>query len=294
MNLLFAAAGVGLAVHWSGGELRRFERLAAEDIRSKLHGDARQVSVRAEMKGPLGGLFGEVRRVTIRARSFSTDGLPLFTEPERSKRGRVQDLRIVLDDFTLRGLRIEHLEASIPSCRFDLGLALSRKQIRLSRSGVGTGRVRILESDLEQFVLRKYREIKRVRVRVDRHHVFVEGYGEFLVIQTNFFVIAKLAPVGGNKLELTDAKVFFDDRRADEASKRAVLDTLNPVVDLNADLKLFGAIQLEGVRLVEGVLEAWGKTRIPERPPEPSPPFPSSRESGRGMLYPSLPHAPSP
>ena len=123
-----------------------------------------------------------------------------------------------------------------------------------------------VEADLGAYLLRKFRELKRVSVRIDRNRAFVKGYGEFIVVQTEFEVIAKLVPVDGTKLMLADAKVFFGDLVAAEDVKRLVLDTLNPIVDLDRDLKLYGAVQVEGLSLENGVLEAWGKTKIPDRP----------------------------
>jgi hypothetical protein len=257
----------GLSYYFGGQEVRRFENLAAQDIRSKLEGPNVQVDVKTKLNG-LAGVMGDLSSVTIKASDFSTEGLPLFTEKERSTRGKVQEMHLILDNFRLSGLRIEHLEARIPDCRYDFSLALRKRQIRLSRSGVGQGRVRILEKDLEAFILQKYREIKRVSVRVDKHKVFVEGYGEFLIIKTNFLVIADLEPLEGTKLVLSNARILFDDRRADEASAAALLETLNPVVDLKEDLNLYDAIYVRGITLVGGVLEAWGDTKIPELPAE--------------------------
>lgn len=265
-GLLALLAGFGLLFGFGRHEVHRFERKAAEEIASKLEGPDKKVTVRTELHGPLDGPLGHLQFAEIRAERFSTEGLPLFTEPERSKKGIVERLRIVLDDFRLKGLRVEHLEADIPDCRYDFALALKKGQIRLSRSGVGTGSVRIRQEDLEAFILHKFREIKRVRVRIERGKAFVDGYGEFLLVQTEFSVIADLVPDGGSKLVLANAKVYFDGVRTDEFSREAVLDLLNPVVDLDRDLGLYGAVSVEGLRLEGGVLEAWGKTRIPERP----------------------------
>lgn len=264
--MLWPLAALGLAFGLGAREVRRFERLAAEDIAATLSGDSKKVSVKSELNGIIGGALGDLKRVTIRARTFSTAGLPLFTEPGLAANGKVRELRIELDDFVLGNLRVEHLEATIPECRFDYNLAVRKKKIRLSRSGTGVGRVRLLEKDLEAFILKKYREIKRVSVRIEKDRAFVSGYGEFLVIQTEFDVIARLTPVDGSKLMLTDAKVFFGERFTDQAVRDIVVQTLNPVVDLDKDLNLHGAIRVEGLTLQNGVLEAWGRTKIPDRP----------------------------
>jgi hypothetical protein len=266
MTVAWALAAFGFLFGLGAQEVRRFENLAAQDIRSTLQGEEAKVRVRTELHGIIGGPLGDLRRVDIEASHFSTPGLPLFTEPQFSQRGIVRELNIRLYDFVLAGLRVESLEASIPDCRFDYGLALREKKIRLSRSGVGVGTVRVRQEDLERYILEKFQEIKRVSVRIDKDKVFVEGHGEFVLIQTDFWVVASLVPHEGNQLMLTDARIFFGDRRADEASAQVLLDTLNPVVHLDRDLNLHGAIRLRGLRLRDGVLEAWGATRIPERP----------------------------
>ncbi|PMY18355.1 hypothetical protein C1X37_33915, partial [Pseudomonas sp. FW305-3-2-15-A-R2A1] len=85
---------------------------------------------------------------------------PLFVEPKRSKRGWVRKLSLDLSDFTLNGLRVERLAATIPDCNFDMSLAAREKRIRVSKSGTGSGEVVVLAADLERFVLKKFREIK--------------------------------------------------------------------------------------------------------------------------------------
>jgi hypothetical protein len=252
------AGGLGLA----GAEERRFERAAAHEISSRLEGRSRTVSVNARPAG-LGAVWGELDSVTIRARGFEVGGLPLYTEPDRSTAGKAHRLELELDDFRLRGLRVDALRATVPGCRYDFPLALRNRTFRLSRSGEGSGWVRVLDRDLPGFLLAKYPEIKRISVRVDRGHAWVEGFGEFLVVTTEFTVIARLGVRDGTKIVLEDAKVWFDWRRADALAARAVLDALNPVVDLDADLGLEGAMQVEEVELPDGAIVARGRTRIP-------------------------------
>lgn len=266
MHALAIVAAFGLAFGLGGAEMRRFERKAAADLATQLQSGRALVEVNAKVNGPAGPFLGDLATATIRASAFTTPGLPLFVEPERSQKGRIGQLRLELSDFTLAGLRVDRLEATIPECRYDFALALAQGQVRLSRSGEGTGYVRVLERDLEDWILRKFREIKRVWVRVDNDRVWVEGYGEFLILKTGFTVIADLAPEDGTRLVLTNAKVYFDWRRAEPATARVLLDALNPVVDLREDLGLFDAIHVERIRLRDGAVEAWGRTRVPTRP----------------------------
>ncbi len=264
--LLFVAfsAFTGLL---SQAMISRFERAAAADISSKLQGEHRKVEVDIQAN-TLSAAWGMVDSVTIRASQFSADSLPLFTEPERSQVGHVDMLRIELSDFDFGRLHIQSLSAAIPNCRFDQGLALRSRQVRLSRSGVGTGSVQLNEKDLERFVLKKYKEIKRVSVRIDRGKVWVEGYGEFLIAKTDFEVIADLRIENGTRLHLDHAKIYLNWVRADEPARNVLLKTLNPIVDLNRDLNLFDAIQMDRIELKRGTLTAFGSTRIPVRPSE--------------------------
>ncbi len=265
MGPLLAIAAFGLAAGFGGREIHVFERAAANEIRANLKGDSSVVSVSVIPDG-LGVLWGALDRATISAEHFSVEGVPLFVDPERSKAGRCGNLTIDLRDFRLRGLRVDSLHAEIPACRYDRALALHDKKFRLSRSGIGRGTVRVLEQDLAAFILRKYHEIKRVTVKVDRGVVWVEGFGEFLIVKSDFEVIADLTPVNGTQLALTNAKVWFDWRRADSFATDALLKTLNPVVDLDRDLGLLGSIQVDKIKLEGGVLEASGKTQIPIKP----------------------------
>lgn len=261
--LLFGLIGTYGTVR---NEIRRFENEVARDIAGQLGGDEKVVSIRTKPEGPFGPLFADLARASISASNFSTEGLPLFTDPERSKSGTIRRLDLNLSNFTLKGLRIERLEAQIPDCRFDAGLAQRERQIRLSQSGTGRGWVEVLEKDLAPFILKKVKEIKRVEVKLDRGKAWIEGYGEFIIAKTDFLVVADLTIEEGTRINLENAKVIFGWRKADPAAQKVLLDALNPVVDLRKDLDLYDAFYLEKIELKGGKMRAEGKTRIPNRP----------------------------
>jgi len=256
----------GALFYFGNSEIHRFENLAARDIRGTIRGADAKVSVRTELNGIIGGPLGDLKKVSICASNFETDGVPLFTQPELSKKGLIRDLHIELKEFTIAGLRIQELVSDIPECHFDYALAVSKRKIRLSQSGVGRGQVLIREKDLEAFILRKFGEIKRIRVRVANDRVHVEGYGEFLILKSNFAVDANLIAIDGTKLALSNATILLDGHPADDVSRKALLDTLNPVVDLARDLKLYDAIIVDQLVLRDGVIRAAGATRIPQQP----------------------------
>lgn len=267
LPFILFAAGAGLL----DSEVSRQERRAAADISAKLTGENRSVQV--EVQPHLA--WGHLKSASIIAKDFSLDELPLWTEPERSKAGKMDLLSLKLQNCTLKGLEILELSAEIPNSRFDLQEVLNHGRIRLSQSGQGKGRVRIREEALSAWILKKYSEIKRCKVQVKKDVLWVEGFGEFLIVKSEFTVIAKLKPVNGTAFVLDQAKIYFNWQRADPFAAKALLNLLNPVVDLKADLGLEDAMNVEGISCREGVLEAWGGSKIPQRPkPESSAPAP--------------------
>lgn len=266
MSVFFIALGIGAAWGVTNAQIRSFENTAARDISALLQGENRKVSVKTKPAGVLGPVFGDVAWAKIVAKDFSTDGLPLFVEPGRSQAGNLRELQLSLQNFALGGLQIESLEAKIPQCKFDLGLALSKRKIRLSKSGTGTGRVVVTQAALEPWIVKSVPEIKRVNVVLDKGYALVTGYGEFLIAKTDFYVLAKLTVKNGVEIHLTDAKVMLGWQTADEFSRKALLDALNPVVDLTKGLGLQDAFFLESIELKGGKMIASGRTKIPHLP----------------------------
>ncbi len=266
MSFILPILIFGLGYGAASKEVRVFERRAASDIYNQLGGENRTVEIKTKLNLPFGAFLGTLDQATITAKHFSTEGLPLFTDPGLPKTGHVRKLGIELEDFVLKGLRIDRLSSVIPDCRYDRDLAVKRKQIRLSKSGIGDGWVRILEADLARYIPTKVKEIKRCIVKLDKNKAWVEGYGEFLIAKTDFLVVADLVIEDGVRLNLANARVVFGWRKADDFSKKVLLDAMNPVVDLQKDLGLLDAFFFERIEISGGALIAHGKTKIPDRP----------------------------
>lgn len=252
----------------ANAEIHRFERLASEEIAGKLGGEAREVNIRAKA-GPE-ALFGDVHQVTLTATRFEANGLPLYTEPKRSHGGSVGSFEIDLSDFTLRGLHVARLRASIPDCRFDLPLAVRRHNFRLSRSGEGVGEVVVAERDLQNFILAKFHGVKDIVVRADRDKLFIEGRADILMLSANFALAARLTP-DHSRLLIAYPHLLLNGQPAGEAMVQVLTNFLNPVVDLNRDLGLAGAMDVEHLVLRDGLIRASGHIRIPTSPHQEGP-----------------------
>lgn len=243
-----------------------FQRSASRDIAAVLDGPAKRVSVRVKVDGLFTLPTGALASVRLQASKFSVSGIPLFCDASRGKTAKIGALNLELSDFVLRGLRIEKLTASIPGCEYDLDVAKRDKIVRLAKSGAGPGAATVRESDLAAFLLHKYRDFETVQVRLKSDHAFVKGRGKFGLFQSDFYVIAKLAPRDPRKIDLSEATVFLDGSLVDPAASRALLDSVNPVVDLDEDLGLHGAFDVAKIEVVEGEMRLVGQARIPNRP----------------------------
>lgn len=254
------------ALGWGGinREIGSFERIAAADIAQLLEGDNKSVVVKTKLNGPFGGVFADLYKGRIIAKDFNTNGLPLFADATYQRTGFIRFLEIELSNFSMNGLHIESLNSSIPNCWFDRDLAIKKKQIRLSRSGVGTGAVVITQEALQEYIPLTVPEIKRCTVKLEKNKVWVEGFGEFLIAKTEFWLVADLVPVDLYKLELRNARVNFGWKRVDGIAAQTLLDALNPVVDLQKDLGLFDTFAVTKITTKNGKLQAEGITRIPD------------------------------
>jgi len=264
--LFLAAIGLfGILFGVGASEVRRFENAAARDISGRLAGEHKTVKVRTKID-PLQALGGRIKSATISASQFSTDGLPLFTEPERSKRGRLDELKIQLSDFELSGLRVAKLEARIPDCRFDWGLAQRKGAIRLTQSGIGTGSVEVSRAGLLEFMKVRHPTIRNVRMELAPGRFHLTGTGRFMTFEADVEITSRLESPDGYTLHLTDAEILVNGQAANPIAKQTILKILNPVLDLNQHLKLFGALKFDQVEILPDRIRASGVAHIPEHP----------------------------
>ncbi len=247
----------------SFGGFRSLQRGFEADIENRLNGPHKTITVRTKLD--LGALNYDIQSVRIAGKHFSTDELPFFTEPDRPKDGRVRTLRISLSDFTIAGLHAEALDATIPDCRFDLDMAVRHRKIRLSASGIGLGSVTVSEEDLRQFLLKKYPQIHELTVSLSHGRAVVRGRGQLMMFETSFFIDARLIVVDGVRLMIDDPRITLGGTQTEDHTAQAIVNIFNPVLDLDKDLKMHGAMHIETLTVDGGTMVARGAAIIPER-----------------------------
>lgn len=246
----------------------RIERAAAADLAGSLSVSKENVRVSAASDGLLGSVMGRVDEVLIEAHGFTVEGMPLFCEPNFSTAGRLGLLRLSLTDFVIRDLPVKRLETAIPRNRFALGL-LQKGVVRLSRSGEGTGTVTLDEAGLAKYMLARFDMLESVTVRLDKYKVFVAGRASFGFVRRSFEVIADLEIAGTRQLVIAKPIVFIEGRRIRDGSEVALANAFNPVLDIDRDLGLTGAFDMQTLVIKAGTVTISGPARIPNRPTQP-------------------------
>ena len=255
---LALAGGALLRSSWS-----RIERAAEADIRQILGGKA--VGVHAEPDGLVGSAMGRVESVKISASGFTVDGMPLFCDPELSQKGRMKRLQISLREFVIRDLPVQELTCDIPNNRFALGMLLDGK-VRLSKSGEGVGAVTISQSGLADYVKRRFGLIESIEIKLDKYKLFAKGTASMGILKRDFEIICDLVIAEKRRLEIANPIVFINGARVRDGSDASLLRALNPVLDLDRDLGLSGAFDMERIRVKDGLAVINGRARIPNRP----------------------------
>ena len=76
--------------------------------------------------------------------------------------------------------------------------------------------------------------------------------------------ISRVEVNGGSRLILSHARILLGNHVATPPLAKVLLDAMNPIVDLNRDLGLRGAVEIATIRLRDGVMHAEGTTTIPD------------------------------
>lgn len=243
----------------------RIERAAELDISSSLGVDRANVRVEADADGLLGSALGRVASVEIFARGFRVDGNPFFCDPALSQAGKLRMLELRLEDFVIRDLPVESLTADIPCCRFALGM-LTAGKVRLSRSGDGAGTVILAADGLRKYMLERFNVFESLDVRLDKYKMFAKGVAAFGPVRREFEVICDLNISNKRMLTIANPIVFVDKRRVRDGSEMSLVKAFNPVLDIDKDLGLAGAFDMQKILIRDGKAFISGTARVPVRP----------------------------
>ncbi|GIV15476.1 MAG: hypothetical protein KatS3mg022_0911 [Armatimonadota bacterium] len=245
---------------------RRLERSAERQILQQLGGIG-QVQVHIQPRwGALGVLLARAETIRVHASGFHTAQMPFFTEaPVRAWQGKADRVQIVLEDFYLGGLPVRHMEATIPGVSLDSREAALRLRIRLFSAGWGNGWVTLDEESLNEFIKRRLPEVRSPHVRVTPSEVRITGQLVVLLTPWQFEVTGGVGVREGRQVVVENVQVRVEGEDLPSAVVQKIVDTLNPVLDVQRDLRLGGAFVVERVEQGNGFVKLIGRATVPPR-----------------------------
>lgn len=245
---------------------RRLERAAERQILQQLGGKGHvQVQIQPRW-GALGVLLARAETIRVHATGFRTAQMPFFTEPPvPAWRGTADNVQIVLKDFHLGGLPVRHLEATIPDVSLDSRAAAFRLRIRLFGAGWGNGWVTIDEESLTEFVKRRLPEVRSPHVQVTPSEIRITGDLVVLLTPWRFEATGNVDVRTGRQVVVENLQVRVEGEELPVAVVQKVVAALNPVLDVERDLRLGGAFVVERVEQGDGFLKLIGRATVPPR-----------------------------
>lgn len=268
-NLAIGCAAF-LVIH--GSLERRLQRDATQQVH-KAFGNTGTVRTRIALNGPLGVFSGDLRAVDIDGENLIVRDLPFYLMPNAERTGSIHHLRLHLRDVTLSGLPIARFEVDVPDIRFDIGSAIGRNRLMISRVGSGPAEARIEAGGLRRFILQKYEQIlSDVVVWTQNRRLYFSGNARLFLSSQPFTADCLLVPRAGRYVDLIDARIVLNGVRLTPLQARNLITQLNPVLDIEKDLGLGGFLSLTQVEIDDGFVRLEGRATLPPAPNPTSPP----------------------
>ena len=263
MKDVFKSAGItliGLAL-FSAFAAERARYAARRDLERAIPGSAFQVSVRP--RGALGLAFGEVESATIRGQRFTVQELPFRIEPRGGLLARLGTLKLELRDITLRDLPVRSLDASIPRVRVDGPRVLFNGHFTIRGAESGTGVAVITAEGLSEFMARKRPEFSDLAIKLIPGEALVSGRAAVFLGPTPLEARVKIGVTEGRYLNAAEAKVSISGRAVPERLTQRLLQSLNPIIDVDRDLGLSDWLYVTSAEVGEGILIVRARVTIP-------------------------------
>ncbi|MCS6949275.1 MAG: hypothetical protein RMM06_07560 [Armatimonadota bacterium] len=245
---------------------RRLERAAERQILQRLGGQG-SVQVRIQPRwGALGVWLARAQTIQVQAAGFRTAQIPFFLEPAvPAWCGIADSVQIVLEDFSLSGLPVHRLEATIPRVLLDSREAAFRLRIRLFDAPWGEGSVVLDEQGLAQFIQRRLPEVRLPRVQVTPSQLYIRGELAALLTSWRFEARGVVAVRDGRQIVAEQVQVSLEGTDLNPTLVQKVLSALNPILDIERDLRLGRAFIVERVEQGEGFIKLIGRATVPPR-----------------------------
>jgi hypothetical protein len=260
------AAGAAALILIHGSLEHRVQRDATRQVREAFTGPG-EVHVRIVPEGLLGIFGGDIHAVDITGERLHVDALPFKLTPMAGADGTIHHLRLHLREFLLSGLPVERFDAEVPGIRFDIGRSMRRKEIVLSRTGIGTAEARITTEGLRAFISGKYEQtLSDVLIWTQNKKLFILGRARLFGAPVPFLANCTLVSRDGRYVDLAGTVIRMYGTLMAPKNAAAMAAQFNPVLDIVHDLRLGGYLTMTQVEIGDGFVTIRGQATLPAAP----------------------------
>ena len=235
------------------------ERAAERAIRQRL-GKVERVKVKIS-RGHRSPFSRTVPQIKIEVKGFTLSGessKPLRIAGGARLNGKIDRLVIRAEDFEVEGLRVQRLDATVRSIRYDLLKAAVKRRLRLTGMGESTLSVRIAGPDLERYLKPRVIALQDFQLRLLHGRLEIKGRARALV-PIPITVLAGLEVKGGDEIHLVDPRIRVTAVPLPGFLVRRIMKQVNPVADLSRGADETSRRQIDRLRIAPSYLSARGR-----------------------------------
>ncbi len=257
-NGAFALLGLTL---FAGFLNHRAERAIVHDLNRSVKGG--EIHARVKPRGFYGLLVGQGDVVSVTGQGFATEGFPFKVKRGDGLRAHVRHLKFDFQDFLLRGSQVKRFTAEIPSVNLDIFRAFFDDRIIVRTAGEGTAEAVVDEKGLADFVTRKYPQLSDVAVKLIDGKILVGGSMSLLGAKTRVDAVSDLVVREGRYVDAVNMSIALNNKEAAPFMRDTIVNSLNPVLDLEKDLGLGAYFHATAIEIGKGTLTMRGRAMVP-------------------------------
>jgi hypothetical protein len=175
----------------------------------------------------------------------------------------VRHLELDFHDIVLHDLPVRSLNADVPFAKADAVRVLFDGHFRIRAAGVGSGTAVATSEGLRAFLTKTRPQFQDLQIKLVPGEAFVTAKAALFGPTTLIEARAKLAVADGRYLNAVDATVVLNGSPVSAAVTASLLRILNPVIDIERDLKLGKWLYVTGAEIGDGILTVRAKVTIP-------------------------------
>ena len=265
MKDLLKGAGITLVgvAFFAGLASERARYSARRDLERAIPNSRFHVSVKP--RGLLGMAVGRADSARIQGQGFAVDDLPFRVEPRGGVIARLERLKLDFRDIRIRALPVQALQAEIPRVDVDAARVLINGHFTIRGADAGVGWAVITEDGLREFIARKRPEFSELSVRLLPGEALVTGRATLLLAPAPIEARVKLGAADGRFLNAVGADVKVNGMPVPPPLTERLMQSLNPIIDVQRDLGLADWLYVTGVEVAEGILTVRARVTIPRK-----------------------------